>query len=208
MRKHAHRAGAASHLLRPQEAEHLHLHVPQWEIRDEARRIERTFRFPNFREAFAHVQQVAELAEAEGHHPDISFGWGYVTVVMQTKKIKGLHENDFGDATPQLIGRLVARGLDDELKGTAYAIIDGVDGRAHHVRLADLDAASDAMPGSIVELRQFQDAVGRQRVALAVRSDLPIDAQVQAGGATWLDRLCVPKTQVRTYWWCSPPTSA
>ena len=49
----------------------------------------------NFREAFALVQQVAELADAEGHHPDISFGWGYVTVVMQTKKIKGLHENDF-----------------------------------------------------------------------------------------------------------------
>ncbi len=81
--------------LTPQEAEHLHLHVPQWEVRDEARRIERTFRFRNFREAFALVQQVTELAEAEGHHPDISFGWGYVTVAMQTKKIKGLHENDF-----------------------------------------------------------------------------------------------------------------
>jgi hypothetical protein len=54
--------------------------------------IERTFRFRNFREAFENAQQVAELAEAEGHHPDISFGWGYVTVVMQTKKIKGLHE--------------------------------------------------------------------------------------------------------------------
>src|SRR5271166_6447682 len=80
--------------LTPQEAEHFHVHVPQWEIRDEARRIERTFRFRNFREAFAHVQQVGELAETEGHHPDISFGWGYVTVVMQTKKIKGLHEND------------------------------------------------------------------------------------------------------------------
>ena len=100
---------------------------------------------------------------------------------------------DGGDATPQLIGRLVARGLDDELKGTAYAIIDGVDGRAHHIRLADLDAASDAAPGSIVELRRFEDAVGRQRVALAVRSDLPIDAQVQAGGATWLDRQLVAR---------------
>ena len=81
--------------LTPQEAEHFHVHVPQWEVRDEARRIERTFRFRNFREALALVQQVGELAEAEGHHPDISFGWGYVTVVMQTKKIKGLHENDF-----------------------------------------------------------------------------------------------------------------
>ncbi len=105
--------------------------------------------------------------------------------------------NDFaldgGDATLQLIGRLVARGLDDELRGTAYAIIDGVDGRAHHVRLANLDAASDAAPGSIVELRQFHDAVGRRRVALAVRSDLSIDAQVQAGGATWLDRQLVAR---------------
>ena len=100
---------------------------------------------------------------------------------------------DGGDATSPIIGRLVARGLDDELKGTAYAVIDGVDGRAHHVRLADLDAASDAAPGSIVELRRFEDAVGRQRVALAVRSDLPIEAQVQAGGATWLDRQLVAR---------------
>ena len=81
--------------LTSQEAERFHIHIPQWEIRDEARRIDRTFRFRNFREAYAFVQQVAELAEAEGHHPEISFGWGYVMVEMQTKKIKGLHENDF-----------------------------------------------------------------------------------------------------------------
>ena len=37
----------------------------------------------------------AKLAETEGHHPDISFGWGYATVSLSTKKIKGLHENDF-----------------------------------------------------------------------------------------------------------------
>ena len=100
---------------------------------------------------------------------------------------------DGRDATSPIIGRLVARGLDDELKGTAYAVIDGVDGRAHHIRLADLDAASDAAPGSIVEPRRFEDAGGRQRVALAVRSDLPIEAQVQAGGATWLDRQLVAR---------------
>ena len=40
-------------------------------------------------------KKVAELAESEGHHPDVSFGWGYVTVSLQTKKMKGLHENDF-----------------------------------------------------------------------------------------------------------------
>ena len=60
-----------------------------------AGRIERTFRFKNFAQAFAFVQRVADLAEAEGHHPDICFGWGYATVSLQTQKIKGLHENDF-----------------------------------------------------------------------------------------------------------------
>ena len=67
--------------------------APEWELRDDG--IERTFRFRNFREALAFVQRVGELAETEGHHPDISFGWGYATVSLSTKKIKGLHENDF-----------------------------------------------------------------------------------------------------------------
>ena len=69
--------------------------APDWELRDDAHRIERTFRFRNFQEALAFVQRVGELAETEGHHPDMSFGWGYATVSLSTKKIKGLHENDF-----------------------------------------------------------------------------------------------------------------
>ena len=81
--------------LTAQEAERFQGQVPKWEVRDEAHRIERTLRFRNFREALTFVQKVGELAEAEGHHPDISFGWGYVTVSWQTKKIRGLHENDF-----------------------------------------------------------------------------------------------------------------
>jgi len=92
-----------------------------------------------------------------------------------------------------LIGRLLDRGLDDELKGTAYAVVDGIDGRTHHVKLPDLDAAGDSAAGSIVELRQFDDAQGRRRVALAVRSDLDIDAQVKASGATWIDRQLVAR---------------
>ena len=92
-----------------------------------------------------------------------------------------------------VIGRLVDRGLDDELKGTAYAVIDGVDGRTHHIKLPDLDAAGDGAPGSIVELRKFDDAQGRRRVALAVRSDLAIEDQVTASGATWLDRQAVAR---------------
>ncbi|MGY4346654.1 type IV secretory pathway VirD2 relaxase [Bradyrhizobium sp. GM7.3] len=95
-----------------------------------------------------------------------------------------------------VIGRLVDRGLDDELKGTAYAVVDGVDGRTHHVRLPDLEAAGDSAPGSIVELRKFDDARGQRRVALAVRSDLSIEAQVTASGATWLDRQAVARDSV------------
>jgi 4a-hydroxytetrahydrobiopterin dehydratase len=81
--------------LTPDEAARHHGETPQWDLRDDARRIERTFRFGNFAEAFAFVRRVADLAEAEGHHPDVSFGWGYATISLQTKKIKGLHENDF-----------------------------------------------------------------------------------------------------------------
>ncbi|WP_375788544.1 relaxase/mobilization nuclease domain-containing protein [Bradyrhizobium sp. Pha-3] len=87
-----------------------------------------------------------------------------------------------------IIGRLVDRGLDDELRGTAYAVVDGVDGRTHHMKLPDLDAAGDSAPGSIVELRKFDGAQGQRRVAIAVRSDLDIDQQITASGATWLDR--------------------
>jgi 4a-hydroxytetrahydrobiopterin dehydratase len=60
----------------------------QWEVRDEARQIEHTFRFKNFGGALSFVQKVGGLAEAEGHHPDICFGWGYAKVALQTKKIK------------------------------------------------------------------------------------------------------------------------
>src|SRR3546814_15689500 len=73
----------------------------------------------------------------------------------------------------------------------AYAVVDGTDGRTHHIKLPDLDAAGDSAPGSIVELRKFDDAQGRGRVALAVRSDLDIERQVHATGATWPDRQAI-----------------
>src|SRR5258705_12119798 len=69
--------------------------------------IERSFRFRNFRDALIFVHEIGELAEAEGHHPNISFGWGNATVSLQTKKIKGLHENDFIMAAK--IDRIFAR---------------------------------------------------------------------------------------------------
>jgi 4a-hydroxytetrahydrobiopterin dehydratase len=77
------------------EALRFQAQAPDWELRDDARRIERILRFRNFREAHAFVQQVGELAEGEGRHPDINFGSAHATVSLSTKKIKGLHENDF-----------------------------------------------------------------------------------------------------------------
>jgi type IV secretory pathway VirD2 relaxase len=96
-----------------------------------------------------------------------------------------LHGEDVADP---VLGRLVARGLHDELKGSAYAIIEGVDGRTHHLRFSDLELTGDAKPGSIVEARAYEDANGRKRLSLATRSDLTVEAQVTAPGATWIDR--------------------
>lgn len=81
--------------LTREEAEHFQTEAPDWRLDQDARQIARSFRFADFRAALAFVETVGALAEAEGHHPDIHFGWGYATVFLQTKKIKGLHENDF-----------------------------------------------------------------------------------------------------------------
>jgi len=69
--------------------------APDWTIVDEGRRIERSFRFGNFKQALDFVAKIGDLSEAQGHHPDISFGWGWARISWQTKKIKGLHQNDF-----------------------------------------------------------------------------------------------------------------
>jgi type IV secretory pathway VirD2 relaxase len=110
-----------------------------------------------------------------------------MTVAGREPHVSGFALHGEHPAEP-VLGRLVARGLDDELKGSAYAIIEGVDGRTHHVRFADVEFTGDAMPGAIVEVRAYEDAGGRKRLSLATRSDLPIEAQVTASGATWLDR--------------------
>ena len=66
-----------------------------WELVEDTRKIRRRFEATDFIQALKLVQLIAELAESEGHHPDISFGWGYCTVIFYTHKINGLHENDF-----------------------------------------------------------------------------------------------------------------
>jgi len=81
--------------LTHEEAECFRSQTPNWELRDDGHRIERTFRFRNFQEALRFVQSVGDLAETEGHHPDISFGWGYVSISLRTKKNQGTARERF-----------------------------------------------------------------------------------------------------------------
>lgn len=100
-----------------------------------------------------------------------------------------------GDRTIE--GRLIARGLHDELSGEAFAIIDATDGRTHYLRFPDIDRTGDAAPGAIVALGRWTDRNGRQQETLLVRSDLPLEQQIKARGATWLDRrVLVPQRGV------------
>lgn len=71
--------------------------IPEWNLieRDGIPRLERVFKFPNFVEAVAFTNKVAEIAEVEGHHPALLTEWGKVTVTWWTHKIKNLHRNDF-----------------------------------------------------------------------------------------------------------------
>lgn len=92
-----------------------------------------------------------------------------------------------------VLGRLVERGLDDELNGAAYVVVAGVDGRTHHVRFNDLEMTGDAKTGAVVEVRTYEDDAGHHRMTLATRSDLTLQEQVRANGATWLDRQLLSK---------------
>ncbi|MBI3379376.1 4a-hydroxytetrahydrobiopterin dehydratase [Candidatus Gottesmanbacteria bacterium] len=68
--------------------------VTQWIL--EEGKLVRRLRFKDFKEAIAFVNKVADLAESEQHHPNITvFGWNNVKLTCFTHKIKGLHLNDF-----------------------------------------------------------------------------------------------------------------
>ena len=69
--------------------------VEGWGLNDDATRISRTFKFKDFQQGQAFGSGVGDLAESQFHHPEITFGWGYCRVEFQTRKIRGLHENDF-----------------------------------------------------------------------------------------------------------------
>ncbi|MBI4327539.1 MAG: 4a-hydroxytetrahydrobiopterin dehydratase [Chloroflexi bacterium] len=74
---------------------HLQVRLGQdWAVIQE-HHLEKTFAFKNFREALAFTNQIGELAETVGHHPDIYLAWGRVKVTIWTHKIDGLTESDF-----------------------------------------------------------------------------------------------------------------
>ena len=79
----------------PQEkVDELLKEVPEWEL--EEGKVVRRFKFKDFKEAISFVNKVADLAESENHHPNISiFGWNKVKLIFFTHAIKGLSKNDF-----------------------------------------------------------------------------------------------------------------
>lgn len=77
------------------EARRLAEAVPAWALLENGTRLVRRFEFRDFRAAMEFVNRVADLAEAEGHHPDFEIHWNKVELTLWTHKIGGLHENDF-----------------------------------------------------------------------------------------------------------------
>ena len=65
-----------------------------WQLIDE-HHLKRKFKFKNFRQALDFTNRVGELAEEQGHHPEICLGWGKADLTVFTHKIDGLTESDF-----------------------------------------------------------------------------------------------------------------
>lgn len=68
--------------------------VEGWTVVD-GHHLDKTFPFPDFAQALAFTNTIGEIAEAEGHHPDLHLSWGKVRVEIWTHKIDGLTESDF-----------------------------------------------------------------------------------------------------------------
>ena len=72
--------------------------VDGWDILQDIKKkffLNKRFKFNNFIESQEFINKVGEISEDEGHHPDISFGWGYAEIKITTHAIEGLSENDF-----------------------------------------------------------------------------------------------------------------
>lgn len=79
--------------LKGEELRQILQEVPQWQVINE-HHVTRTFTFPDFKQALAFVNRVGEVAEQQGHHPDILLTWGKAEITMWTHKIDGLTRSD------------------------------------------------------------------------------------------------------------------
>ncbi len=77
------------------EAEAMFSHVKDWILSPDSKNISKQFKFKNFKDAMMFANKIGDIAESEGHHPDLLIGWGRVGVELSTHAIKGLSENDF-----------------------------------------------------------------------------------------------------------------
>ena len=71
------------------------LEINDWILNDNHEMIFKKFKFKNFKQSINFTNLVGNLAEEEGHHPDISLGFGYCLIMIHTHAIKGLSDNDF-----------------------------------------------------------------------------------------------------------------
>ena len=69
--------------------------INSWSLNDDSEMIFKKYKFKTFKKSLNFINQISEVAEKEGHHPDISFGWGYAIIMIHTHSIKGLSINDF-----------------------------------------------------------------------------------------------------------------
>lgn len=79
--------------LAGEELKTLSTQIPDWDV-IEGHHLKREFSFPDFKSALGFVNAIGEVAEAENHHPNISFTWGKVSVEIWTHSIDGISEND------------------------------------------------------------------------------------------------------------------
>lgn len=106
--------GGVAPLTEP-EARRLVEETPEWRLEEGATRLVRRFEFVDFRKAMEFVNRVADIAEEEGHHPDIAIHWNRVDLVLWTHKIGGLHENDF------ILAAKISRLLEEPRRATTVA---------------------------------------------------------------------------------------
>lgn len=78
-----------------EEAKPYLANVKDWKLEDGVKKIEKKFKFKDFKQALDFVNKVGEIAEQEGHHPDIELGWGKVEIELSTHAIGGLSVSDF-----------------------------------------------------------------------------------------------------------------